>query len=99
MYDGGRFEYKESKAGEPALAFALAELIDNSLAATCHNDAVKGRDIKIVVGEKYLIVWDNGCGMAKKDLNEFAIFSKAQKYRAHEKAVLLIFFLSEPNGL
>ncbi|XP_065063463.1 structural maintenance of chromosomes flexible hinge domain-containing protein 1-like isoform X2 [Rhopilema esculentum] len=77
LVKSGMYEYYAS-AGQSPLPFAIAELIDNALAATVSNDGP--REIKVFLcfentpGDNLICVSDNGRGMTPKDLNNWAIY-------------------------
>ncbi|NXY74727.1 SMHD1 protein, partial [Glareola pratincola] len=60
------------------LAFALAELIDNSLSATSRNTGIRSIQIKLLFddsqGKPAVAVIDNGRGMTSKQLNNWAVY-------------------------
>lgn len=68
--------------GRAPFPYALAELVDNSLRATISS---RCNERKIIISfvlsapenpaSGLISVWDNGCGMAKKELNEWAIMN------------------------
>ncbi len=77
--------------GRAPFPYALAELIDNSLRAT-----YRGRtaDRKIVISfvlssasnpiSGLVSVWDNGCGMTKRELNEWAVMNLSMEDRGSQ---------------
>lgn len=77
--------------GRAPFPYALAELVDNSLRAT-----YRGRtaDRKIVISfvlsnpsnpsSGLVSVWDNGCGMTKKELNEWAVMNLSMEDRGSQ---------------
>jgi len=77
------------------VSHALAEFVDNSLQATDNEpsreiniflaiETVTSKHVAKVDACKYLIILDNGCGMDKADLEEFATYSLDQKTRRKE---------------
>lgn len=64
--------------GHHPFAYALGELIDNALRATNANGS-RGRRITISMmaeaGNGLICVRDNGCGMTKRQLNDWAIMN------------------------
>ncbi|XP_037311851.2 structural maintenance of chromosomes flexible hinge domain-containing protein 1 [Pungitius pungitius] len=77
LIKGGLHEYYASESQNP-LAYALAELIDNSLSATARNPGVRTVEIRMVFdgtqGKPTVIVLDNGCGMTSKQLKNWAVY-------------------------
>lgn len=84
--------------GQAPFPFALAELVDNSLRATMHGRA-RRRSITIsfvldslaAPGAGLVSVWDNGRGMSKQELNEWAVMNLSMEDRGSrptEEAVL-----------
>ena len=83
--------------GRAPFPYALAELIDNSLRAT-----YRGRDTdrKIIVSfvlnsttnpsSGLVSVWDNGCGMTKKELNDWAVMNLSMEDRGSQPAELAV---------
>ncbi|XP_059182783.1 structural maintenance of chromosomes flexible hinge domain-containing protein 1 isoform X2 [Centropristis striata] len=73
----GMYEYYASDGRQP-LAYALAELIDNSLSATVRNTGVRTIEIQMMfdetLGKPAVIVLDNGCGMTFQKLNNWAVY-------------------------
>ena len=64
--------------GHHPFAYALGELIDNALRATNRNGSQGARiTISLVAeaGKGLICVRDNGCGMTKRQLNEWAIMN------------------------
>ena len=66
-----------------AAAFAMAELIDNSLSATSAN--VSGREVVVSIHldhgpeqKNYIIVRDNGKGMSNVTLETWATYHKVE---------------------
>ncbi|XP_076437622.1 structural maintenance of chromosomes flexible hinge domain-containing protein 1-like [Babylonia areolata] len=85
---GGMYEYYASEGQNP-LPYAFAELIDNSLAATAHNDAAREIEIRLhfddsVPQRNCIIVIDNGKGMSPRQLNNWAIY-RLSKFIRREK--------------
>ncbi|XP_062836537.1 structural maintenance of chromosomes flexible hinge domain-containing protein 1 isoform X2 [Anolis carolinensis] len=68
------------------LAFALAELIDNSLSATSQNTGVRRIQLKLLFddtqGKPAIVVIDNGRGMSSKQLNNWAVY-RLSKFTRH----------------
>uniref|UniRef100_A0A8C7E613 SMC hinge domain-containing protein n=1 Tax=Naja naja TaxID=35670 RepID=A0A8C7E613_NAJNA len=60
------------------LAYALAELIDNSLSATSQNSGNRHIELKLLFddtqGKPAVVVIDNGRGMTSKQLNNWAVY-------------------------
>ncbi|XP_068023001.1 structural maintenance of chromosomes flexible hinge domain-containing protein 1 isoform X2 [Melanerpes formicivorus] len=77
LVKSGMYEYYASEGHNP-LPFALAELIDNSLSATCRNAGVRSIQIKLLFdesqGKPAVAVMDNGRGMTSKQLNNWAVY-------------------------
>uniref|UniRef100_A0A8C3AMC9 Structural maintenance of chromosomes flexible hinge domain containing 1 n=1 Tax=Cyclopterus lumpus TaxID=8103 RepID=A0A8C3AMC9_CYCLU len=77
LIKGGQSEYYNSE-GQKSLAYALAELIDNSLSATSKNTGMRTIEIQMVFDETLakptIIILDNGCGMTSKQLKNWAVF-------------------------
>ncbi|XP_054753736.2 structural maintenance of chromosomes flexible hinge domain-containing protein 1-like [Lytechinus pictus] len=86
----GMYEYYASEGQNP-LPFAIAELIDNSLAATMNNDGPRCIEIRLYLdetGDKSTVcVIDNGKGMTTRELNNWAIYrlSKFNRKRRRHK--------------
>lgn len=105
--DAGNYEYFASN-GRSAMAYVLAELIDNSLAATSKLGAGKRREISIewhkpeelTTQQSYVVVRDNGCGMGQKGLEVWAKFRESQQARQEKdrhKYVCLTSFSRLPS--
>jgi DNA mismatch repair ATPase MutL len=85
----GDYEYFAAQGHHPA-AYALAELVDNSLRATKGNGgrarritvtlAVPERDRDRAAGA-LICVRDNGCGMDKRELNDWAVMNLSMEDR------------------
>lgn len=85
----GDYEYFAAQGHHPA-AFALAELIDNSLRATKGNGG-RPRCITVTLavpekerergGGALVCVRDNGCGMSKRELNDWAVMNLSMEDR------------------
>ncbi|KAF2985243.1 hypothetical protein EK904_007557 [Melospiza melodia maxima] len=77
LVKSGMYEYYASEGQNP-LPFALAELIDNSLSATCQNTGIRSIQIKLLFddsqGKPAVAVIDNGSGMTSKQLNNWAVY-------------------------
>ncbi|XP_070603694.1 structural maintenance of chromosomes flexible hinge domain-containing protein 1 isoform X2 [Erythrolamprus reginae] len=77
LVKSGMYEYYASKGQNP-IAFAFAELIDNSLSATSQNSGVRHIQLKLLFddaqGKPAVIVIDNGRGMTSKQLNNWAVY-------------------------
>ncbi|XP_020791330.2 LOW QUALITY PROTEIN: structural maintenance of chromosomes flexible hinge domain-containing protein 1 [Boleophthalmus pectinirostris] len=77
VVESGTYKYYDSE-GKKALPYALADLVDNSLSATVNNAAGRTIEIRMLFDESYgkpaVIVWDNGCGMTSKQLNNWAVY-------------------------
>ncbi|KAM6350260.1 structural maintenance of chromosomes flexible hinge domain-containing protein 1 isoform 3-T3 [Podargus strigoides] len=77
LVKSGMYEYYASEGQNP-LPFALAELIDNSLSATCRNTGIRSIQIKLLFddsqGKPAVAVIDNGRGMTSKQLNNWAVY-------------------------
>uniref|UniRef100_A0AAQ4REA0 Structural maintenance of chromosomes flexible hinge domain containing 1 n=1 Tax=Gasterosteus aculeatus aculeatus TaxID=481459 RepID=A0AAQ4REA0_GASAC len=75
LIKGGLYEYYASEGQNP-LAYALAELIDNSLSATAKNPGARTVEIRMVFdgGKPTVIVLDNGCGMTFTQLKNWAVY-------------------------
>uniref|UniRef100_UPI00358EB05B structural maintenance of chromosomes flexible hinge domain-containing protein 1 n=1 Tax=Myxine glutinosa TaxID=7769 RepID=UPI00358EB05B len=82
LVKSGMYEYYASEGHNP-LPYALAELIDNSLAATVDNKGKREIEIRVVYDDSLskttVIVIDNGRGMTTKELNNWAIY-RASKF-------------------
>jgi hypothetical protein len=86
----GDYEYFAAQGHHPA-AFALAELIDNSLRATKGNNGDRPRCITVTLavpekesehgGGALICVRDNGCGMSKRELNDWAVMNLSMEDR------------------
>ena len=79
----GDLEYFASQGRHP-FVYALAELVDNALAATARNAGA--RDIAIHLlhagkGEGMVVVSDNGRGMGKQALNDWAVMNLSMEDR------------------
>ncbi|KAK7881734.1 hypothetical protein WMY93_030143 [Mugilogobius chulae] len=84
VVESGTFKYYDSE-GKKSLPNALADLVDNSLSATVNNSGMRRIEIRAVAfDESYckpaVIVWDNGCGMTSKQLNNWAVY-KLSKFK------------------
>jgi Histidine kinase-, DNA gyrase B-, and HSP90-like ATPase len=72
--------------GRSPLPCALAELIDNSLQALLPGNASGEKHIAISLlvsgtSKGLISVWDNGVGMDKRQLNEWAVMNLAMEDR------------------
>jgi hypothetical protein len=82
----GDYEYFAAQ-GQTPFAFALAELVDNSLRATKANRD-RPRSIAVTLaldstGKKGMVcVRDNGCGMTTRELNDWAVMNLSVEDRA-----------------
>uniref|UniRef100_T1ITP1 SMC hinge domain-containing protein n=1 Tax=Strigamia maritima TaxID=126957 RepID=T1ITP1_STRMM len=86
LVKSGMYEYYASEGNNP-LAYALAELIDNSLAATASNSGPRNIEIRLMLedGDKSTIfVIDNGNGMSSRQLNNWAIYRLSKFSRKGE---------------
>ncbi|KAH7937040.1 hypothetical protein HPB49_007557 [Dermacentor silvarum] len=76
------------------LAYAFAELIDNSLAATKNNVGSRKIELKLYLDDSSqqekstILVLDNGCGMTSWQLNNWAIY-RLSKFIRKDKALQL----------
>ena len=77
--------------GRAPFPYALAELVDNSLRATYWGrTAVRKIVISFVLSNAsnpssgLVSVWDNGCGMTKKELNEWAVMNLSMEDRGSQ---------------
>lgn len=82
----GDYEYFAAQ-GQTPFAFALAELVDNSLRATKANrDRPRSIAVTLCVdagGRRGMVcVRDNGCGMTKQELNDWAVMNLSVEDRA-----------------
>jgi hypothetical protein len=74
--------------GRAPFPYALAELIDNSLRASIRGRTT-GRKIAISLvlntatspSSGLISVWDNGCGMSKLEMNEWAVMNLSMEDR------------------
>jgi len=86
----GDYEYFAAQ-GQAPFAFALAELVDNSLRATKQNRE-RPRAIAVTLcvdsaGRRGMVcVRDNGCGMTARELNEWAVMNLSVEDRAQQQA-------------
>ncbi|XP_072175383.1 structural maintenance of chromosomes flexible hinge domain-containing protein 1-like [Diadema setosum] len=84
----GMYEYYASEGQNP-LPFAIAELIDNSLAATSNNEGARIIEIRLYLdetGDKNMVaVMDNGRGMTSRELNNWAIYRLSKFNRKRKK--------------
>ncbi|KAK9800826.1 hypothetical protein WJX73_002958 [Symbiochloris irregularis] len=81
----GDYEYFAAQGKSP-FPFALAELIDNSLRAVQHaHSPQRSITVTLVLNTKrtsgLLSVWDNGVGMTKQQLNEWAVMNLSMEDR------------------
>eukprot|EP00039_Didymoeca_costata_P011217 m.156691 g.156691 ORF g.156691 m.156691 type:complete len:2039 (-) comp15102_c0_seq1:220-6336(-) len=81
----GAYEYFASNGRNP-LAYAMAELVDNSLAATSRIPDTRKIEIQWYrpnahQASGYVIVWDNGIGMDEEGLESWAKFRNQQDER------------------
>ncbi|XP_054159800.1 structural maintenance of chromosomes flexible hinge domain-containing protein 1-like [Oppia nitens] len=76
----GMYEYYDSR-GIDSVVISIAELIDNSLAATKDNDGLRLVEIRYYDygSDSLLVIIDNGCGMGRNDLTNWAKF-KCSKF-------------------
>ncbi|KAK2176981.1 hypothetical protein NP493_627g01019 [Ridgeia piscesae] len=86
---GGMYEYYASEGQNP-LPYAIAELIDNALAATAENVGPRNIEIRLHLDENYpsrnmVIVLDNGKGMTSPQLNNWAIYRLSKFIRRERK--------------
>ena len=78
----GDYEYFAAQ-GRPPFAFALAELVDNALAATWAAAARGAARVEVTLATNaactagLVCVADNGVGMGTRDLNEWAVMNLA----------------------
>ncbi|XP_030830808.1 structural maintenance of chromosomes flexible hinge domain-containing protein 1 [Strongylocentrotus purpuratus] len=84
----GMYEYYASEGQNP-LPFAIAELIDNSLAATVDNVGPRNIEIRLYLdetGDKSMVcVLDNGKGMTTRELNNWAIYRLSKFNRKRKR--------------
>jgi hypothetical protein len=88
MTMAGEFEYFAAQGRHP-FVYAIAEFIDNSLRATRRN-APRPRSINISLmlsgtnpstARGLIVIEDNGCGMTKQELNEWAVMNYSMEER------------------
>ncbi|XP_030843190.1 structural maintenance of chromosomes flexible hinge domain-containing protein 1-like [Strongylocentrotus purpuratus] len=88
LIKGGIYEYYASEGQNP-LPFAIAELIDNSLAATVNNVGTQQIEIRLYLdetGDKSMVcVLDNGKGMTTTELNNWAIYRLSKFNRKRQR--------------
>eukprot|EP00892_Ulva_mutabilis_P012666 jgi/Ulvmu1/9772/UM056_0012.1 len=87
MTKAGEWEYFAAGSQHP-FPYAVAELIDNSLRATRHNKHARKIVVTLVSStscgdpaESVVSVWDNGCGMSMRQLNEWAVMNLTMEDR------------------
>ena len=85
MTMAGDYEYFAA-GGQHPFAYALAELVDNAIRATHGNPEGRGRQIVVSLvhgpgGAGALCVEDNGCGMTKQQLNQWAVMNLSMEDR------------------
>ena len=87
----GDLEYFTSKRGKQTVSYALAELVDNALSATQH--LTTNRKIRIVFSvnsssqrDGCIFIEDNGTGMNKAQLNDWAVMNLSKSERDLEGA-------------
>ncbi|XP_041669766.1 structural maintenance of chromosomes flexible hinge domain-containing protein 1 [Cheilinus undulatus] len=75
LVESGKHEYSTCEGKKP-FPYALAELVDNALSATVKNKGPRTIEIRMLLdetaGKPAVIVLDNGCGMSREDLNNWA---------------------------
>ncbi|XP_022088750.1 structural maintenance of chromosomes flexible hinge domain-containing protein 1-like [Acanthaster planci] len=88
LVKSGMYEYYAS-AGQNPLPFAFAELIDNSLTATCDNLGPRTIELRLFLdesGDKSMIcIIDNGKGMTSRQLNNWAIYRLSKFIRKERR--------------
>jgi len=69
------------------VVISIAELIDNSLSATKHNDGLRLIEIRFYDNDKdsMVVIIDNGKGMNRKQLNDWAKFKYSKFDRKQEE--------------
>lgn len=87
MTKAGEWEYFAAGSQHP-FPYAVAELIDNSLRATRHNQNERNIVVTLISScggggesEGLVSVWDNGCGMSMRQLNEWAVMNLTMEDR------------------
>lgn len=87
MTKAGEWEYFAAGSQHP-FPYAVAELIDNSLRATRHNKFARKIVVTLVSSSScgdatqgVVSVWDNGCGMSLRQLNEWAVMNLTMEDR------------------
>jgi structural maintenance of chromosomes flexible hinge domain-containing protein 1 len=84
MTMAGEWEYYAAGSQHP-FPYAVAELIDNSLRATRSNTTSRHIVVSLVTNshssEGIVSVWDNGCGMSLRQLNEWAVMNLTMEDR------------------
>jgi hypothetical protein len=84
MTMAGEWEYYAAGSQHP-FPYAVAELIDNSLRATVLNKSSRQIVVSLITnstGSTGLVsVWDNGCGMSLRQLNEWAVMNLTMEDR------------------
>lgn len=91
MTMAAEWDYFAAGAQHP-FPYAVAELIDNSLRATRGNTTSRKIVVSLVAGTPsggcpksgYVSVWDNGCGMNKRQLNEWAVMHLTMEDRGQQ---------------
>jgi structural maintenance of chromosomes flexible hinge domain-containing protein 1 len=91
MTMAGEWEYFAAGSQHP-FPYAIAELIDNSLRATRGNTTSRRIVVSLVAGTasggspkaSYISVWDNGCGMSMRQLNEWAVMNLSMEDRGQQ---------------
>ena len=87
MTMAGEWEYFAAGSQHP-FPYALAELIDNSLRATRSNCEKRSVVISLMCGAKgstgMVSVWDNGSGMTKTQLNQWAVMNLTMEDRGQQ---------------
>lgn len=91
MTMAGEWEYFAAGSQHP-FPYAIAELIDNSLRATRGNQTSRKIVVSLVAGAAsggcaktgYVSVWDNGCGMSMRQLNDWAVMNLTMEDRGQQ---------------
>ncbi|KAL5015375.1 hypothetical protein ScPMuIL_009645 [Solemya velum] len=86
---GGMYEYYASEGQNP-MPYALAELLDNALAATANNIAARNIEIRLHFDDSNpsknsVYVIDNGKGMTPRHLNNWAIYRLSKFIRRDKR--------------
>lgn len=91
MTMAGEWEYFAAGSQHP-FPYAVAELIDNSLRATKGNRISRRIVVSLVArsvssmrpNTGYVSVWDNGCGMSMRQLNDWAVMNLTMEDRGQQ---------------